>query len=171
MKHLSEETIMGLADATLTLSERTAAEAHIAVCSDCCEQYNLYKSLDALLSAENILQAPPAMTNRVMQQVELHQKIMLRKAQSRRTLIKFSTIMFVFMLALVVLAFVSGAAVEIQTPAWISSAKEILNSIKMPHINLMYLFFIIPVVFLLFAERIIVMIGKHRLAGQLKTTD
>lgn len=79
--------------------------------------------------------------------------------------------MVVFMLALVVLAFVSGAAIEIQTPAWISSVKEYLNSFKMPHINLLYLFFVIPVVFLLFAERIIVMIGKHKQTALLKTTD
>lgn len=164
MKHLSEESIMGLADGILTLSERVAAEAHIQTCSDCREQYNLYKSLDALLAEENVLKAPPVITNRVMQQVELHQKLMMRKVQSRNTLIRFVAIMFVFMITIIALAFISGAVIDIQTPEWITNIKNFFDEIKMPQISPMFLYVIIPVLFLLFTERIVYAVRRHKLA-------
>ncbi|HOY30663.1 MAG TPA: zf-HC2 domain-containing protein [Bacteroidales bacterium] len=171
MKHLSEETIMGLCDGMLTLTEQAAAEAHIAACDDCREQLKLFQSLDAMLSAENILTAPPVITNRVMQQVELHNKIMLRKAQSRKTLLRFGIIMLVFMLALIVLAFFSGAVIEFQTPGWMIAAKDFFNDLKLPGINPVYLFIIVPVVFLLFAERLINLLRKQRLAVYKEAID
>ena len=166
MKHLSEETIMGLADKLLTPAEQEEAQAHISICSQCCEQLNLYQSLDMMMSTENILKAPPAITNKVMQQVELHHKIMLRKANSRKTLIKFSVIMVVFMFAIIALAFVSGAGLVFETPSWVISAKEILEKLRMPRLNPIIMYGIVSVLILLFSERIIYQIRKHRLAGR-----
>jgi hypothetical protein len=164
MKHLSEETIMGLADKMLTPAEQEEAQAHLNICSECCEQLNLYQSLDLMMSAENIMKAPPAITNRVMQQVELHQKIMLRKSKSRNTLIKFSIIMVVFMIAIIILAFVSGASVVIETPSWMISVKDILEKLRMPRLNPILIYGIASVLVLLFSERIIYLIRKHRFA-------
>jgi len=164
MKHLSEETIMGLTDKMLTPAEQLEAQAHISICSECCEQLNLYQSLDIMMSAENIIKAPPAITNKVMQQVELHHKIMMRKVKSRNTLIKFTIIMFVFMIAIMVLAFVSGAVVVVETPSWLISVKDILEKLRMPRLNPILIYGIASVLVLLFSERIIYLIRKHRLA-------
>ncbi len=164
MKHLSEQTILELTDGMLTPAEQSAAEAHINSCSTCREQYNLFKSLEALLSEGNMLKAPPAMTDRVMQQVELHNRIMARKAQSRKTLIKFALIMFGFILVLLVLAFMSGAVIEFQTPTLVATIREFFNNIQIPKINSLYLFIVLPVVFLLFAELVVTRIRRHRLA-------
>lgn len=165
MKHLSEETIMGLADKILTPAEQEEAQAHLSICSQCCEQLNLYQSLDMMLSTENILQAPPAITNKVMQQVEFHHKIMLRKAKSRKTLIKFTVIMVVFMFAIIALAFVSGAGFVFETPSWLISVKDILEKLKMPRLNPIIMYGIASVLILLFSEKIIYQVRKHRLAG------
>lgn len=164
MKHLSEQTILELADGLLTPAEQSAAEAHINSCSTCREQYNFFKSLETLLSGENVLKAPPAITDHVMQQVELHNRIIVRQAQSRKTLIKFALIMFGFILVLLVLAFMSGALIEFQTPAWVTTIREFFNNIQNPKINPLYLFILLPVVFLLFAELVLKRIYKHRFA-------
>ncbi|HNZ43982.1 MAG TPA: zf-HC2 domain-containing protein [Bacteroidales bacterium] len=164
MKHLSEQTILELADGLLTPAEQSAAEAHITSCSACREQYDLFKSLEILLSAENVRKAPPAITDRVMQQVELHNRIMARKAQSRKTLIKFTVIMSVFILALGVLAFMSGAVITFQTPAWVTTIREFFDNLQIPKINPLYVFIILPVVFLLFAELVVNRISRHRFA-------
>ncbi len=167
MKHLSEESIMGLADGILSPQEKEAAEAHMAVCSECREQLKLYQSLDELLLAENVIKAPPVITNRVMQQVELHQKIMLRKAQSRRTLIRFSLIMLLFMVAIIILAFVTGTGLSLnfETPAILVSIREFLEKIKIPHMNPLILYGSASVIILLVSERIIYGIRRNRLAA------
>ena len=165
MKHLSEETIMGLADSLLTPSERAEAEAHIAVCSDCREQLKLYQSLDELMTAGSILIAPPVITNRVMQEVELHHKIMLRKAKSRKTLFSFMLIMFVFMILLLVLAFVSGAGFSFETPSWIVSVRDFLMKLRMPRINPLFLYGTVSVLVLFFSERLIYTIHRHKVAA------
>jgi hypothetical protein len=93
MNHLSEDKLIEFADGLLNSLQEKEAEEHLALCASCREELEMYRSLTILMQKENIVQAPPATANLVMQQVELHHAIMVRKAKSRRTAIRFLAIM------------------------------------------------------------------------------
>ena len=157
MNHISEDILIEFADGLLTPDQRKETELHLEQCPSCREELEMVRSLSVLMQQEPLMMAPPALTNRVMQQVELHQHIMLRKAKSRRTAFRFAGIMLVFLGAMFCLGLIIGPGTGpgIQMPEFIMTALHYLKGIKLPAINPLVLYVAVPVMILLFSERII----------------
>ena len=96
------------------------------------------------------------MTHRVMQQVELHQHIMLRRAKSRRTAFWFAGIMVGFLSLFVGLGVIFGQSggPGLQMPDFIRNIMDYMLEIDFTLKNPLILYTAVSVVILLSADRI-----------------
>ncbi len=155
MNHLSEDILIELADGTLNSAQQLAAESHLAVCDQCREEVEMFKSLNVLLEKENLVMAPPPISNMVMQQVELHQRIMLRKAKSRKTALRFAGIMLGFLLVFFGLGLLLDPGTGLQMPDFAKNAIDYLMSRNFTLKNPLILYVAVSVIILLSVERIL----------------
>jgi hypothetical protein len=166
MNHLSEYILMEFADGLLQPEKQNEAEMHLAACSSCREELEMYRSVSLLLEKENLVKAPPSMTNLVMQQVELHQHIMLRKKKSRRTAFRFAGIMLGFLGALFGLGLMidHGTGSVIQIPTYIVDALNYIKGLEFTIKNPLILYVAVSVMILLISERIIRAIKPRKIS-------
>jgi len=155
MNHLSEDILIEFADGTLASEQHAAAELHLADCAQCREEVKMLKSLSELLVKENLIMAPPPITNLVMQQVELHQHIMMRKAQSRKTAFRFAGIMLAFLLGFFVLGFYLAPGGTFHLPDFAKDAINYLIGKELTLKNPVILYIAVSVIILLVIERIL----------------
>jgi anti-sigma factor RsiW len=157
MNHISEENLIEFADGVLSPEKQMEAESHLSVCSQCREELEMYRSLSVLMEKENLVMAPPSMTNNVMQQVELHQHIMLRKAKSRKTFFRFGAFMVGILAIITALGIVlvpqSGPA--FQMPDFVKDVIDYMLGLKISVKNPLILYVAVSVVILLVSERIL----------------
>ncbi len=165
MSHISEDIMMDFVDGTLLPEQKKAAETHLLECTACSEEIALYRSLSTLLAEEHIIKAPPAMAAKVMTQVELHHLIMLRKAKSRNLAIRFGSIMFVLLAAIIGLGLIlsspTGEGTGFQIPNYIVNAMNYLQSLKIPIKNPSVLYGVASFMTILVIERVVNSF-KHR---------
>ncbi|MEI6123183.1 MAG: hypothetical protein WCQ95_06085 [Bacteroidota bacterium] len=165
MNHLSEDILMELADNTLLPEQKKEAELHLLQCKQCSDELAMFQSLSTLLVQENMIKAPAQMATRVMTQIELHQKIMVRKAKSRNTVIRFAAIMFGLLAALLGLGCLLGSATQVgpgfQIPVYFVNALHSLESLKIPIKNPTIVYVVSSFLIILFTERVYSII-KHR---------
>jgi hypothetical protein len=156
MNHLSEDNLIEFADGLLNPDQQKEAELHLAQCASCREELEMYRSLSVLMEKENLVMAPPAMASNVMQQVELHQHIMLRKAKSRRTAFRFTAIMFGFFALIMGLGVIMnpGDGQPFKIPAFLTNAIDYLMGMKIS-LNPLIIYVAVSVLILLLTERII----------------
>jgi len=157
MNHISEEILIEFADGLLNPEVQKEVEVHLTECSACREEVEMFRSLSVLLEKENLLKAPPATTNLVMQQVELHQHIMMRKAKSRRTAFGFAGIMAGFFGLMLGLGFIlnPGNGDPFKLPAYIINTIKYMTSLEFSIKNPVFLYVAVSLFILLIIERII----------------
>ncbi len=157
MNHIAEDILIEFADGLLSPLKQKEVEMHLQQCTTCREQLEMYRSLSVLMEKENLMMAPPAMANNVMQQVELHQLILLRKAKSRRTAFRFVAIMLGLFAGIIGLGLIldPGTGLGIQIPTYIQDALNYIKETKFTINNPLILYVAVSVLILLFTERII----------------
>lgn len=157
MNHISEEYLIEFADGTLGSEQLKAAELHLAECAQCREELEMHRSLSILLEKENIVMAPPAMSNMVMQQIDLHQHIMLRKAKSRKTARLFAVIMLGILSILISFGVIldPGKGLGLQMPDFVQNIFDYVVGMEFAIKNPLLLYIPVSVVVLLSLERII----------------
>jgi hypothetical protein len=167
MNHISEELLIEFADGSLDPDKQKEAELHLQQCLGCREQLEMYRSLSVMMEKENLVMAPSAMVNQVMQQVELHQLIMLRKAKSRRTAFRFAGIMLGFLTAMFGLGLWldHGTGSVIQIPTYITDALNYVKGLEFSIKNPLILYVAVSVMILLVSERIIRSFRPRKLAA------
>ncbi len=165
MNHIREDILMEFADGTLMPEQKKEAELHLLQCNECREELAMYKSLNDLLTASNIHRAPDEMPDEVMRRIEFHRSIMVRKAKSRNTLIRFGSIMFGMLAAIVSLGFIfgtpSGKDTGFQMPAFMMNAVSYMQSLKLTINNPVILYGVASFMIIMITERIYTGV-KHR---------
>jgi hypothetical protein len=161
MNHLSEEIVIAYIDGFLSEEQNKDAKVHLENCEVCREQLEIFTSLKDILSAENIIEAPAGLTNSIMHELEVNQKIMLRKAHSRKVITNYLLIMLSFVVIL------SGCSILIPEqgnfiPQYVLNSVNSLKILKLPSFNPFYLISIIPMVFLLMTDRLIINRKNHK---------
>jgi predicted anti-sigma-YlaC factor YlaD len=166
MNHISEDILIEFADGSLDTEKQKEAELHLQQCPACREELDMYRSLSVIMEKENLVMAPAAMVNQVMHQVELHQHIMLRKAKSRRTAIRFAGIMLGFLAAMFGLGLWldHGTGSIMQIPTYITDALNYAKGFEFSIKNPLILYVAVSVIILLVSERIIRSLKPRKLS-------
>ena len=162
MNHLSEEILIEYADGLLSEELRRTVELHIKDCDACLEQIELYKSFNELMISENKIKAPAVLTDKIMAKVEYHQKLMVRKAHSRKVALNFLLIMFSIVLAISILLILSPQQ-NLSMPQWAFNSYQTFNNWKIPSFNPFVLVGIIPLMVILITERFVIKRKNHKI--------